>query len=80
MLGPLGWLYAAPLCEAVPGAAGYVGLRWLLPHFLLLPVLGVVAPICRVAGVHYAWRHNQTGERTGLFSDRDGTKKPPNRR
>jgi hypothetical protein len=70
VLGPLGWLYAAPLREAVPGVAVYVGLCSLLPHFLLFPVLGLVAPISGLAGVYYAWRHNQTGERTGLFSDR----------
>jgi hypothetical protein len=70
VLGPLGWLYAAPLREAVPGAAVYVGLFSLLPHVLLVPLLGVLMPISGVAGVYYAWRHNQTGERTGLFSDR----------
>jgi len=80
VMGPLGWLYAAPLREAVPGAAAYVGLCALLPHFLLFPLLGVLAPISGVAGVYYAWRHNQTGERTGLFSDREQTKKPPKRR
>jgi hypothetical protein len=74
VLGPLGWLYAAPLREAVPGLAVYVGLCSLLPHFLLLPLLGVIAPISGVAGIYYAWRHNQTGERTGLFSD--NKKKP----
>jgi hypothetical protein len=70
VLGPLGWLYAAPLREAVPGAAVYLGLCSFLPHFLLMPLLGVLAPISGVAGVYYAWRHNQTGERTGLFSDK----------
>jgi hypothetical protein len=69
VLGPLGWLYAAPLREALPGAAVYVGLCAVLPHFLLVPMLGVLAPISGVAGVYYAWRHNQTGQRTGLFSD-----------
>ena len=69
VLGPFGWMYAAPLREAVPGMAIYVGLCSLLPHFLLVPLLGVIAPISGVAGVYYAWRHNQTGERTGLFSD-----------
>ena len=51
-------------------AAVYIGLCSLLPHFLLVPMLGVLAPISGVAGVYYAWRHNQTGERTGLFSDK----------
>jgi hypothetical protein len=74
VLGPLGWLYAAPLRESVPGVAVYVGICSLLPHFLLVPLLGVLAPVSGIAGVYYAWRHNQTGERTGLFSDR--RKKP----
>jgi hypothetical protein len=68
-LGPLGWLYAAPLREAVPAAAGVIAAALLVPHFLLTPVLGIVAPLSGLAGVYYAWRHNQTGERTGLFSD-----------
>jgi hypothetical protein len=70
VLGPLGWLYAAPLREAIPGVALYVGLCALLPTFLLAPLLGVLAPVSGLAGVYYAIRHNQTGERTGLFSDR----------
>jgi hypothetical protein len=70
LLGPFGWMYAAPLREAVPGMAFYAGLLWALPHVLLVPLLGVVAPISGAAGVYYAWRHNQTGERTGLFSDK----------
>ena len=78
VLGPLGWLYAAPLREAVPGAAAYVGLFSLLPHFLLMPLLGVLMPISGAAGVYYAWRHNQTGQRAGLFSD--DKKKPPRSR
>jgi hypothetical protein len=73
-LGPMGWLYAAPLKEAVPGVLVSV-LAWsFVPHFLLVPLLGVLAPLSGAAGVYYAWRHNQTGERTGLFSDRK--KKP----
>jgi hypothetical protein len=76
VLGPLGWLYAAPLREAVPGVAAAVAATALLPHFLLVPLLGIAAPLSGIAGVYYAWRHNQTGERTGLFSDRHGTKTP----
>ena len=69
-LGPLGWLYAAPLREAVPGALLFGVATSLLPHFLLAPLLGIAAPLSGLAGVYYAWRHNQTGERTGLFSDK----------
>ena len=74
VLGPLGWLYAAPLREAVPGVAIYLGACALLPHVLLTPLLGILAPLSGAAGVYYAWRHNQTGERTPLFG---GKKKPP---
>ena len=41
---------------------------------MLAPLLGVIAPLSGAAGVYYAWRHNQTGERTGLFG---GKKKSP---
>jgi len=74
VLGPLGWLYAAPLREAIPGVAIYVGVCSFLPHVLLMPLLGILAPISGLAGVYYAIRHNQTGERTGLFSDRKKSK------
>jgi hypothetical protein len=70
VLGPLGWLYAAPLREAVPGVIAVSVVASFLPHFLLAPLLGVAAPLSGLAGVYYAWRHNQTGERTGLFSDK----------
>jgi hypothetical protein len=70
--GPLGWLYAAPLREAVPGAVVFGLAASILPHFLLAPLLGIAFPLSGLAGVYYAWRHNQTGERTGLFSDRKG--------
>jgi hypothetical protein len=72
-LGPLGWLYAAPLRESVPAAGVVLAAAMFVPHFLLAPLLGLVAPLSGLAGVYYAWRHNQTGERTGLFSD---AKKP----
>lgn len=70
-LGPVGWLYAAPLKEAVPAIAIWVAAYHFLPAFLLLPLLGIAAPAAGLAGVYYAWRHNQTGKRTGLFTDKD---------
>jgi hypothetical protein len=69
IFGPLGWLYAAPLREAVPAVAVVTAATVFLPAFLLTPLLGIVAPLSGLAGVYYAWRHNQTGQRTGLFSD-----------
>jgi hypothetical protein len=68
-LGPIGWLYAAPLREAVPGLLLFVLATSLVPHVLLAPLLAILAPLSGVAGIYYAWRHNQTGQRTGLFSD-----------
>jgi hypothetical protein len=70
VLGPVGWLYAAPLREAVPGTVAVALAASLVPHFLLTPVLGILAPLSSLAGFYYAVRYNQTGERTGLFSDR----------
>jgi hypothetical protein len=75
-LGPLGWLYAAPLREAVPGVVALVAVSALLPSFLLFPLVGIAAPLSGIAGVYYAWRHNQTGERTGLFSDDKAKRRP----
>jgi hypothetical protein len=70
-LGPVGWLYAAPLKEAVPAAIAFAAVGALLPGFLLMPLLGIGAPLSAFAGLYYAWRHNQTGKRTSLFSDPD---------
>ena len=70
-LGPVGWLYAAPLKEAIPGAIVFAAAGALLPGFLLMPLLGIAAPLSAFAGLYYAWRHNQTGKRTSLFSDPD---------
>ena len=54
----------------MPAVVGYAIVASVLPHFLLAPLLGILAPISGIAGVYYAMRHNQTGERTGLFSDK----------
>jgi hypothetical protein len=75
-LGPLGWLYAAPLKEAVPGVFLSVLAASLVPHLLLVPLLGILAPLSGAAGIYYAWRYNQTGERTGLFSDKRQEPRP----
>src|SRR5882672_1962903 len=61
VLGPMGWLYAAPLREAVPAVLVYVLAASLLPHSLLVSLLGILAPLSSAAGIGYAWRHNQTG-------------------
>ena len=55
--------------KPVPGAIAFAAAAALLPGFLLMPLLGIAAPLSGLAGLYYAWRHNQTGQRTGLFSD-----------
>jgi hypothetical protein len=70
VLGPFGWLYAAPLRESVPAVIVMCLAASFVPRLLLTPVLFILAPLSGLAGVYYALRHNQAGERTGLFSDR----------
>jgi hypothetical protein len=73
-LGPIGWLYAGSLREAVPASVGWVALAALaskiLPVFLMMPVLMVVLPLSAIAGVVYALQYNRNGSRQRLF-DRD---------
>jgi hypothetical protein len=54
-LGPLGWLYAAPLKTAAAGIAGFMVLYWLLPAFLFAPLLGLLLPASAAAGAYFAW-------------------------
>jgi hypothetical protein len=69
-LGPFGWIYAAPLKEAGVAILGYLILCMVLPHVLLAPLLGVMAPLSAAIGVAYAYRNNQKGERTSLLPDK----------
>jgi hypothetical protein len=73
-LGPVGWLYAGSLREAVPATVGWIALAALaskiLPVFLMMPVLMVVLPLSAIAGVVYALQYNRNGSRQRLF-DRD---------
>ncbi len=76
-LGPLGWLYAGSLREAVPAATVWVLLAALaskiLPMLLMWPVLMVVMPLSGIAGVVYALQYNRHGGRQRLF-DKDDKK------
>ncbi len=72
VFGPLGWLYAAPLKESVPVVAAYLILCWLLPHFVLFYLLGILNPASAIAGVLYAWSFNQEGRRAPLLM-KDGS-------
>ena len=65
--GPLGWLYAGSWREAVPAAAIYALVLWIIPSFLLWPLAGLFFPASALAGLAYAWRFNRTGERQNLL-------------
>lgn len=77
-LGPLGWLYAAPMSEALPALLAYLVAGSLLPHAFLASVVGVLAPFSALAGVTYAWRYNRAGRRTSLLGT-DAPALPPGR-
>jgi len=77
LLGPLGWLYAGSLREAVPASAAWLLIMGLaskiVPLVLLMPVLLVVLPLSGIAGVVYALQYNRAGGRQRLFDkDKDG--------
>jgi hypothetical protein len=65
--GPLGWLYAAPLWEAVPAIAVYVLIVNILPGFILFYLIGMLNALSALAGLIYAFAYNRTGQRTRLF-------------
>ncbi len=67
VFGPLGWLYAAPLKEAVPAIVAVALVSAVLPPTLAASLLAVVSPLSAVAGVAYAYRYNQTGRRASLL-------------
>jgi hypothetical protein len=72
-LGPIGWLYAGSLREAVPASAAWLVLAAIaskiLPAVLLMPVLMVALPQSGIAGVVYALQYNRSGKRQRLFGD-----------
>jgi hypothetical protein len=74
LLGPLGWLYAGSLREAVPASVIWLLLAAaaskILPVFLLMPVLLVALPLSGIAGVVYALQYNKTGSRQRLWGDK----------
>jgi hypothetical protein len=77
LLGPIGWLYAGSLREAVPASVAWVAFMALaskiIPMVLLMPVLLVLFPLSGIAGVVYALWYNRTGQRQRLF-DKDKSK------
>jgi hypothetical protein len=72
-LGPIGWLYAGSMREAIPAATAWLAVMALVSKFvpmvLLMPVLMVALPLSGLAGVLYAVQHNRHGSRQRLFGD-----------
>lgn len=80
LLGPPGWLYAAPVREAAPAAVAFVLVFLLIPKvlwpmllFTLLPIL----PVSALIGVLYAWKYNRAGHRSGLLTDDSSSRGNP---
>lgn len=72
-LGPVGWLYAGSLREAVPASAATILVAILaakiLPLVLLMPAMLIALPLSGIAGVVYALQYNRHGGRQRLFGD-----------
>ena len=80
LLGPIGWLYAGSLREAVPATAAWLlvaSVVWKVLPFLWMPLMMVVMPLSGIAGVVYALSYNRAGQRQRLFSDKKDKKLPP---
>ncbi len=67
--GPLGWLYAGSLREALPASAIALLVAAIIPTFLLMPILWLVMPLSALTGLVYAWQYNRHGHRTPIFLD-----------
>ena len=67
--GPLGWLYAGSLREALPATAIALVAAAIVPTFLLMPILWLVMPLSAITGLIYAWQYNRHGHRTPIFLD-----------
>jgi hypothetical protein len=80
LLGPLGWLYAGSLREAVPASVAYLAFAALLAKlpFIMWPVMMVALPLSGIAGVVYALQYNKTGARQRLWGgDKKKKELPP---
>lgn len=81
LFGPFGWLYAAPLKEALPAIGVYVAVFWLLnlflPSLLLVWPLAIVNVLTGVAGALYAWGFNSAGKRVPLVLKESGSSESP---
>jgi oligopeptidase B len=79
LLGPIGWLYAGSLREAIPASVAYLALAAILSKlpFIMWPVMMVALPLSGIAGVVYALQFNKTGQRQRLWGDKKPKELPP---
>lgn len=80
VVGPLGWLYAGSMREAVPASAAwllFVAIASKLPMLLWAPVLMVALPLSGIAGAIYAVQYNRTGSRQRLWKPEKSGKQLP---
>jgi hypothetical protein len=72
VFGPVGWIYAAPMSEALPAIIAFGMLSalagWLLPATLASVVLTAASIGSGLMGMAYAQRYNERGRRTPLLS------------
>lgn len=76
-LGPIGWLYAGSMREAIPATAMWIvvaSLVWKVLPFLMMPLMLVTLPLSGIAGVVYALQYNRKGSRQRLFNRDDKPK------
>ena len=82
VLGPIGWIYAGPLREAVPATLAFVMALWVLrflPFVLSGPAVSLLYAASGALGVLYAWQYNRTGKTTPLLTDDERPRLPGGR-
>jgi hypothetical protein len=82
VLGPIGWLYAGPLREALPATLVFALTLWvlrLLPFLLSGPAVSLLYVASGAMGVLYAWQYNKSGHTTPLLSGDDRPRLPGRR-
>jgi hypothetical protein len=79
LLGPLGWLYAGSLREAIPASVAYLLIAAVISKlpFIMWPVMMVALPLSGIAGVVYALQYNKHGSRQRLWGDKSKKKELP---
>jgi hypothetical protein len=82
IFGPLGWIYSAPLKEAIPAAIIYAVLWRVLSWipFLGMMVVPLLALSSILLGMVYAWQYNRNGETTPLFTGDEDRPRLPGKR